>query len=68
MVPLVRIGFGTSIKMQGSWNDDNNKTLEVVVESCKGMDDEPILKVKGSSQYHHKWDHWHPWHLKIRKK
>jgi hypothetical protein len=31
MVPLVIINIGTPPKMQRSWNDDNNKTLEVMV-------------------------------------
>jgi len=48
MVPLVRVSVGILLKMQGFWNNDNDKTLEIVVESCKGMDDEPILRVKGS--------------------
>jgi hypothetical protein len=37
--------------MQGYWSDDNAKMLKIVVESSRGMDDEPSLNVEGSPQY-----------------
>jgi hypothetical protein len=54
MVPLVRDDIQTTLRMQGSWSNDNVGTLKVVVESCKGMDNEPSPSVKGSPQYYHR--------------
>ncbi len=48
MVPLVIVGIGTAPIMQGSWNDDDNKMLEVVVEPCTIVDKEPTMNVEGS--------------------
>jgi hypothetical protein len=53
MVPLLRTSFQTPPRMQGSWNDDNIGTLEVVVESSKGVDGKPNPSIKGSPQYYH---------------
>jgi hypothetical protein len=54
--------------MQGSWNDDNVKTLKVVVESSRGMDGKPGPSIKGSPQYYHIRGYWHQWHLKTMRK
>jgi hypothetical protein len=54
MVPLVRAGLQTPLRMQGSWNDNNAKTLKVMVESSKGMDGKPSPSIKGSPQYYHR--------------
>ncbi len=40
--------------MQGSWSDDDARTLEVMVESSRGVDSEPNLTIEGSPQYYHK--------------
>jgi hypothetical protein len=53
MVPLVKVGFQTPFRMQGSWSDDDVETLEVVVESSIGMDGKPNPKIKGSPQYYY---------------
>ncbi len=53
MVPLVRDGLQIPSRMQGSWNDDDAKTLKVMVESFKEMDSKPSPSVKGSPQYYH---------------
>jgi len=54
VVPLVKSGLQTPFRMQGSWNDDNVGTLEVVVESSKGVDGKPNPSIKGSPQYYHR--------------
>ncbi len=54
--------------MQGFWSYDNAKTLEVVIESSRVVDNELGPSVKGSPQYYHRWGHWHQWHLKIMRK
>jgi hypothetical protein len=53
MVPLMKVGLQTPHRIQGSWNDDNIGTLEVVVESSKGVDGKPNPSIKGSPQYYH---------------
>jgi hypothetical protein len=54
MVPLVKVGLQTPFRMQGSWSDDDIGTLEVVIESSKGVDGKPNLSIKGSPQYYHR--------------
>ncbi len=56
-VPLVIIGVGTLLRLQGPWNDDDNETLKVMIESCKGIDDKLVPNVEGSPQYYHKGNH-----------
>jgi hypothetical protein len=46
--PLVRDGLQTPSRMQGCWNDDDAKTLKVVVKSSKEMDSKPSPSIKGS--------------------
>ncbi len=43
--------------MQGYWSDDNVKTLKVVVESSRGVDDEPSPNVESSPQYYERRGH-----------
>jgi hypothetical protein len=54
VVPLVRVGFQTLIKMQGSWNDDDHGMLEAMVESSKRVDKELGPNFQNSPQYYHK--------------
>ncbi len=54
MVPLVKYGLQTPFRMQGSQSDDDVGTLEVVVESSKGVDGKPNPSIKGSPQYYHR--------------
>ncbi len=51
MVPLMKVNLQIPPRMQGYWSDDNAKMLKIVVESSRGMDDEPSLNVEGSPQY-----------------
>ncbi len=53
MVPLVKASLQTPPRMQRSWSDDDVGTLEAVVESYMGMNDEPRPSVKGSPKYYH---------------
>jgi hypothetical protein len=57
MVPLVRACLQIPLRMQGSWNDDDIKMPEAVVESSKGMDGKPSLNIESSPQYYHKQGH-----------
>ncbi len=59
VVPLVRLGLQTPLKMQGSWSDDDTKTLEVVIKSSRVVQGEPGPSVEGSPQYYHRWGHCH---------
>jgi hypothetical protein len=34
-------------RMQGSWNNNDNETPKIVVESSRGMDGEPSPSVEG---------------------
>jgi len=53
VVPLVKVGLQTPFRMQGSWSDDDVGTLEVMVESSKGVDGKPNPSIKGFPQYYH---------------
>jgi hypothetical protein len=54
MVPLVRGNFQTPPRMQGSWNDNDTRMPEVVVESSRGVEQQTRSSVEGSPQYYHK--------------
>ncbi len=54
MVALAKTCFQTPLRIQGSWNDDNAETLEIMVESSKGVDSELGPSVEGFPQYYHR--------------
>jgi hypothetical protein len=54
VVPLVKVGFQTPGKMQGSWSNDDDGMLEVMVESSKIVDSKLGPKFENSPQYYHK--------------
>jgi hypothetical protein len=47
MVPLVRTSLQIPPRMQGFWNDNDNETPKIVVESSRGVDGEPSPSVEG---------------------
>ncbi len=47
MVPLMRASLHIPPRMQGSWNNNDNETPKIVVESSRGMDGEPSPSVEG---------------------
>ncbi len=57
MVPLMIIGVGIPPRLQGFWNNDDDKILKAMVESCKGVDDKQAPSIEGSPQYYHRRGH-----------